>query len=361
VAFTCTELGLLPGDTIDALALISEEGNLDVLFSVSTSSVGAAGSAVEGLNLERSLGATIFASSGDGANRIQIAARQLGLAEWNDDDDVDGLTLIDAPQPSVVHAASCTLATDPFAADPGGGLQYVYRTLSLPPSVMVLVGEVDELTTRALAYDVSTCAELGRQDLPPEFAGWGLAVIPQAGWSATKPLEKVDYLRVVDADDASTRVLRSYDAAGQFVSELPISSMLLGSYVYSMVHDPAHGQLFVFTNGNGYNDRIDVLPLPSEGTTQIEGKAGYTTLPCATGEAVTGVDAAGNVYLAQYQLDDVTFRVCGFTPSGELLPAPYTWTTQSGGNNGFIVPGSGYYMLNLGETSTIERGAFQAP
>jgi hypothetical protein len=362
VAFSCTQLGLLPDDRIDALAIVVQEGAPNVVFSVSTSSVGAVGSAVESINVDRSIGATLFGSTGNDTNVVYLEARKLGLAEYVTDE-VDGFTLIDAPQPSVAHADGCTFDSGPLALAPGGELLSVDAVTHIGDGVMLLQGSITGGVVRELAYDVGTCAELGRQDMVESFLNAaGIVAVPLAGWSKGKPLEKLEYWRVTDDDAATSRVLRRFDATGQLVKELPIPNMPVGPYVYAAIHDPVHARLFVFSDGNDYNDRVDVLTVPGESAEQVEIETSYaTTLPCATGERITGLDAAGNYYMAQQQLDDVSFRVCSVTPFGELRPVPYLWTSEQGGSNGFVTAGGDYYLLNLGETPGIERGAFTAP
>ncbi len=64
---------------------------------------------------------------------------------------------------------------------------------------------------------------------------------------------------------------------------------------------------------------------------------------------MSGVDADGNSYFAQYQADGYqTYRTCPLSPTGEFADAPFTF--QLNGNTmyaGMIVPADSVYALEV--------------
>jgi len=360
VAFSCADLGLVPNDVIDGLALFGDATPSKVIFSVSRGSQGAVGTALANAVLaENRVGATLFESPGDGSNTVLKSDRDLGLGEYVDDE-IDALTVIDAPQPSAAHAASCEMTYDPVV---DGGLVAVYGALHLGSKVMVLFGPTATQTSRAIAYSTTTCALLEQADLPAGFEDpRTMAIAPLVGWSTTKPLDKVEYLRITEDDLATGLAVRRYDATGTFAKAFPITDSYYGTYVTALVHEPVADRLYMVTS-NGSADRVYVMPRPIASDTSLAATYFDLTLPCADEAGIPGTDAAGNLYLAKSQPSGTEYRVCGFTPKGELLPQPYFWSVDAGGDDrGFIVPGAAHFLLHSGtQPISIERGVFQTP
>jgi hypothetical protein len=89
VAFSCADLGLVPGDDIDALVVLGVgDEPRRLLFSVTPGSVGAAATGVA--QQVGQAAADVFASDGSGTNTTYIEERALGLLA---DDDVDALAV----------------------------------------------------------------------------------------------------------------------------------------------------------------------------------------------------------------------------------------------------------------------------
>lgn len=365
VAFTCTELGLVALDQIDGLAVLSDEGEAQVLFSVTNGSAGAADTAVATAQGERyGLGASLFSSVGDGSNALHVSARELGLGEFEFElgfDELDGFTVIDAPQPTAAYADRCELP-DFYDAETGMDLASFYGTSHLGQSMLVF-GEANGGGARILAFDPTTCTELQRKDMPTGFESpEALAVRPLAGWSALTPLDKVEYLRVTDDDVAIAKVLRRYDVDGVFQDAVPIADTYAGGNIAELIYEPVHDRLFI-VEPTGSRQYVGVMPRPTAGTTLLELDSYQPTSPCATGTNITGTDALGNLYLAQLQQNSTSYKVCAITPFGEVLPVPYTWTGDSYGDRGFIVPGGAHYSLYLpdGPGAFIDRSTFTSP
>ncbi len=367
VAFSCADLGLLPeSDQIDALAIYGDAAPTKVLFSVATDAQGALGSAVEAAQANRYVGGTVFSSPGDGTNSVVKTDRELGLGEWVDDE-LDGLAVIDVPKPgAITHAASCNLAFDPQDPIDGGGLVYVNGTSHVGQNVMVLYGQTAAQQNRLLAYNATTCAFLQQRDMPVGFENlWDLAIVPLAGWSATKPLEKVEYLRVAQ-DAAYAKELRRYDATGTLVTTFPISNTDYTDGITAVVYEPTGNRLYATMSHIRYGyprQAFAVIPRPAidAEASSIQPTWGYLSMPCADEVAITGTDADGNLFVAKMQ-DATHYRVCGFTPSGELMSV-YPWSSEaSADDRGFLVAGGSYFLLRSSVSPIqIERGTYQAP
>ncbi len=98
VTFTCDQLGLLPGDDIDALIAFVVANNTpdDVWFSVDAASVGKSGSAVFLQSSAAEHPADVFASLGGGDNTLLIDEASLGLQPLGSgagQDDIDALAV----------------------------------------------------------------------------------------------------------------------------------------------------------------------------------------------------------------------------------------------------------------------------
>ncbi len=191
VAFSCASLGLLPSaadsDQIDALAVYGTATPAKVVFSLTTDSQGAVGSAVETTRLTGNgglVGCTLFQSTGDESTPCSSRRRiwvWASTGTWTDE--IDGLAVIDQAKASAAHAASCQLTYDPLDSVAGGGLLNVNGMLRLANNVLVLFGPTATQTSRLVAYNATTCAFIQQHDLPTGFQSPNeLAIVPlQAG------------------------------------------------------------------------------------------------------------------------------------------------------------------------------------
>jgi hypothetical protein len=188
-------------------------------------------------------------------------------------------------------------------------------------------------------------------DLPLNFIqAWNLAIAPIAGWSSKKPLDNVQYLSIAPNQDNTEANLQVFDAAGASPKtyglgpDFPINPSL-----YALLHDANNDRLFIFTSGNNYyNQKLWQTAMPVAQTTSLSPTAHELALPCSTNSNVRGVDAQGNVYLAEPQGTSGTwesYAVCTYSPGGELLSRPYSWPNHANTQTlGFIV-GLGPHVL----------------
>jgi len=104
------------------------------------------------------------------------------------------------------------------------------------------------------------------------------------------------------------------------------------------------------------------MPRPIASDTSLAATYFDLTLPCAD-EAGIPHGRGWQPLPAKSQPSGTEYRVCGFTPKGELLPQPYFWSVDAGGDDrGFIVPGAAHFLLHSGtQPISIERGVFQTP
>jgi hypothetical protein len=368
VAFSCTQLGLLSeSDEIDALAVYGAATPTKVVFSVTSGSQGAIGSTVEAAQASGRIGATLFSSTGDGANAVVKTDRDLGLGEYVDDE-IDGLAVIESPpKGAVTHAGSCSLKYDPLDAVAGGGLTYVNGTSRVGQNVMVLYGQTAATQNRLLAYDATTCAFLQQKDLPAGFENlFDTAIVPLAGWTSKQPFDKVEYFRAVQ--QGYGKDLQRYDAAGTLLTTFPISNTDYTDGTSALVYDPVGDRLYLLMNNNHYGFprrwfAVIARPAIDAEVTNLEPTFGYLSSPCADDVAITGTDANGNLYVGRRQTAATDYLLCGFTPYGELLPAPYSWSSNAATDDrGFIVPGGSSFLLRSNVSPiVIERGAYQPP
>lgn len=357
VAFTCEELGLAGGfgDRIDGLAVLTAGAQLKLVFSVSSGSLGLEGSAVEAKAIAGgSVGATLFSSVGDGTNAVHLQPDDLGLAD-NSDEEIDGITVIDAPQPTVESVGSCELDLYPVGDDL---LSYMAGAAYLGTSTLLLFGPTSGgEDARVLAYDLSTCEHVQTKDLSgtPLQSPLPVATVKLAGWSADSPLDAVAYYKLGSSN--GNKALERYSATGELESSVPILDMLSYEDAIALVYDAAHDSFFVLTYYASDAFTLWSFPRPAGGATEIEAVISGMDLPCATAGALTGVDAQGNLYVGEAGNLN-RYRVCAVSPAGLLRPSPYFWPAESYGV-GLVVPGGAHYVFNYGGAPSIERGAYQ--
>lgn len=371
VAFSCADLGLLPSaadpDQIDALAVYGATKPTTVVFSVTSSSQGAVDSEVEAVRLNGApVGATLFQTSGNGQNAVLKTASELGLYDSinTTDSELDGLAVIDAPTGKATSSGSCNLTYDPLDAVNGGGLANLYGVSHIGDNVLVIAGDVLNAGARLIAYDATTCAFLTQVDLPIAFAYTSeTTVIPLAGWTQAKPFEKVEYLRLETLN--SQKALVRYDASGSFVQSFPIADTDYYDSPEALVYEPINDRLYavMYQYYANFTRTIRVFPRPDETVTTIDVPAYFRTHPCGYEHELIGTDPAGNLKLGTVPYSDGSdYRVCTFTPTGELLPAPYFWTIAGDvdSQEGFFASDGTHFLLHQNPYG-IERGTYQAP
>jgi hypothetical protein len=364
VAFTCAELGLVAGDRIDGLAVWGVGTPTDVAFSVDINAQGAVDTALSAAALVSDpVGATLFRSSGDGTNSVLKSQRDLGLGEQLDDDEIDGFTVVPASaQRNVAHAATCELSRDPYDADTG------FTTLTgvshVGSNVLVLFGQTSTQANRLLAYNATTCAFLQQKDLPSGFENpQSMAIVPLAGWATAQPLDNVEYLGITWAGTGIEKAVTRYDVDGAVVAAVPITGSYYGDVVLALVHDPVADQLYMLITQYRWAT-LWAMPRPTAADTVLAATYRDLTTPCANEASISGTDPAGNLVLAKWQASGTDFRVCSFTPLGEVVPLPHAWSVAATASTarGFVAPNGAHFVLHEDSVPmTIERGAYQSP
>ena len=368
VAFSCADLGLAASDQIDGLLVYGEGQASEVIFSVTPNSLGVAGSAladaVASTDLLADPGAALFRSLGSGTNTAHLSPRELGLGyEYDDEDNIDALAVMNGRAGNVAHAATCTVTYDPYDIDDGGGLETIYMVTNVGGSgVLLVVGSTAD-AARVLAYNANTCAFIAQQDLPAGFQYGDWAVVPLAGWSAAAPLTNVEYLRPIYNDQTFSYDVQRFDAAGAF---LTIATTNLDYLPVRLLYEPVNDLVYALIQLNFSSVallQLAVMPRPTALTAELSADIHTLSLPCSYNPQIAGTDGDGNLWLAQRQGAGPDYRVCGYTPSGALLPLPYDWTPQIPDEHlGFLLGRSGHYAFTTNGTAgpfQIERGAFQ--
>lgn len=366
LVFGCTQLGLVKDDQIDALLMYGTDAPEKVIFSVTQSSTGNAGSAVAVSSLGRSLGATLFQSTGDTTNTLFKEPLALGLGGNSYDDEIDALAVIDAPKAKAEYAGKCDATYDLFDPQQGGFSASFLETFNIGDNVIVAHGQIAS-QERLVAYDATTCAMLQQLDVPSGLLARSSSVlVPLAGWSAQKPLEKIELYKVETDNQASGKELRRYDTAGTLVKAYPITDTYYAQTFAAVVYDPIGARLYLLQQQNPYPPRLDmvVVPLPDAQTTALSSEYHHLTMPCTYSPDITGVDAQGNLYLAQFQAD-ISYRVCAYKPNGEMLPSPYVWMPQAQSESyGFIAGQGSHFLLRTNNGAgpiSIERDGYLPP
>lgn len=364
VAFTCAELGLVAGDQIDGLLVFGDDAASEVIFSVTTGSVGATGSAVETVVTAADpfadSGATLFRSLGDETNTVYRTTRELGLGYEYDDDELDALAVMNGRAGSVGRVTGCTLTYDPYD-QAEGGLSSINGATRIGSNVLLVTGMTAD-AARVLAFDVTTCAFIAQRDVPDgfELADW--AIVPLPGWAAATPLDNVEYLRAQYNGSTGRYDVNRYDASGTFLNATATDVYY---QPWSMVYEPSNDVVYMVTRNTGWYPamlELAVIARPTAATTDLAAEFHWLSLPCSYNARVAGTDASGNLLLAQAQGATGSYRVCRYRPHGALMPLPYSWTPQTPGENlGFVLGGSAHYSFTTNNGAgpfQIERGSY---
>ncbi len=117
--------------------------------------------------------------------------------------------------------------------------------------------------------------------------------------------------------------LTRYDVDGTLVKTVLIANTDYTNGVSALIYESNGDQLYLLLTDGNYppKEQFAVLPRPTDDTPLTAAFVDVWS-PCAYAWNISGVDAAGNLYLAQSQGSSTSdYRVCAFTPKGELLPA----------------------------------------
>jgi hypothetical protein len=360
-AYSCANLGLLAGDEVDALAVHGANAPQQILFSVKIGAVGGAGTAVA---TEASLveaGGDVFRSPGDGTNELLVDEAGLGL---NTTDELDALAVTDEElTPRFDYqVGSCGPLTPNPRNDVGGTLAYDTNWRAWLSTSTFVIGRAPRFTTSSvelLAYDVSTCAQVGTSAVLNLAADGGLvgfakplAIVPRAGWSKATPFANVEIWGLTESSGvALVRFPAGGGPAAQIV-QLPPTVLSTIDMVYRTASDD-FAILFTGSNGkrvafvkrpaanaaNAAVSSIRPVPFPCE---EYAGFMGYD--PVSNGIEIAHNNTAGKRICS---LDsELWFRepprpwLEGPTPDGGGVP-PFRYAYE-----GFIVPGEGVFGIS---------------
>ncbi len=352
VVYSCAELGLEPGDNIDALAVFDLGTGTRVYFSVDQSSQGAGGSVVrsrhdQNANLPTPYAADIYSSDGTSDNQLLVDGTGLGL---DDSIDVDGLAVRDVSRPPrYLLSSTCKLTPSPFG---DGGTNNYYRLGELSGSLVLLEAYGSEPT--AGVYDLSTCKQVGTSaTLQTGYSGSTFVAVPRTGWSTAQPLSNLDVWSFSYSFSGVAIVLVQQDAStGQTLAtyHVPIAN---GFYAIRATYLPATKQFLLVGSSNSSENGMLLMDVPQGGS-----DAGVTTLPSVTSMPTScsydiptaiGVDPASGVLETATISGSFTSPpnaiVCQISPDG--YPArPYrSWNDGSLPlEQGIVVPGKALYM-----------------
>lgn len=199
VALSCDDIGLVPGDEVDALVAFEDGGTLsEVWFSVNSASTGKMGSAVLIESMAGEAPGDIFVSDGMGSNQVQYQQYQLGLQPQmgstgtvdeldalavQDDDGTNGvLCLIPNPTP---------LPKMPTAVPPDINSPRLHSctdaspTMQTPDPSQKIVGitaaYVNLSTESLLDFFLDVNAPFGPGVVGPGLAGFSTGALPLGG------------------------------------------------------------------------------------------------------------------------------------------------------------------------------------
>jgi hypothetical protein len=211
---------------------------------------------------------------------------------------------------------------------------------------------------------------------PSALQGRAWVPVPLAGWTETAPLKAIEYWRLDDRSEGDGETtLSRLDAEGVVVNTYALSNVTSpeGRYYPALLeYDPANRRLFGVLNASfGTQDSVRIVfNVPPSGTpdsTLVPTIRTQIPHPCAHAPELSGVDAAGNSFLAQVDFNGYgTYRVCPLSTSGEFSSLPFSVAMDSGRNPyfGMIVPGDSVYglqpLLGIGAYQ-IERMALTQP
>ncbi len=359
VLYSCAQIGLVPGDNVDALAVIDTGSATRVYFSIDETSVGASNTAVHGQTQGQGTAyrADIFSSEGNSANQLAIDAAGL---ELNSSYDVDALAIRDEPRPApYVSGQSCTLSPSPLQSADGGITYSSYVSAHLSGNIELVYAMLPGVGNLVSAYDLSTCQRVGQ----PVAASGGnfygqLVAVPGSGWSAANPLSNLD-LWDVSVQTGSVDLTHLDLATGQALDSY---SAMLDGYVYPdrVVYLPGtHQFALIGTYG------LALVDVPTGGASD----GGSTALPsvlvmnryCPDTVNAVGSDPAGG-FIEVASIPDTNIsppdsRVCRLRLDGYPAGAYQMFDPGSADPSmmgGVIVPGQAMYLLQQQNNDIVE-------
>lgn len=349
VVYSCAQIGLVPGDNVNALAVFDNGGVTRVYFSVDPTTVGATASDV---NMQTQIQynpypSDIFYSDGDGTNHLAVDSVALGL---NYGDDVDALAIVDDPRtPRYVPSGGCPLTPSPVDPVDGGVIYSSYIAGNISGNLELFYAESAAAGSQISVYNLATCnrvqgpsagayVDTGGGDLVPVPAGWspGAPLTSLAVWKVSLNAMSMDFSRI---DLETGQTLAAYTAP-------------FNAYVYNehTIYLPSQNKFAVITDTG-----IALMDVPAGNP----GDAGVVTLPPLTfvdkycygvGQAF-GSDPSGFIeqaflptaISAPFDTLDCRIRLDGYPEEPYRL-----WNQGSVGSyltNGVVLPGQALYLF----------------
>jgi hypothetical protein len=368
VALTCAQLGLATGADLRGLTVFGTDAAEKVWFTVDPTSVGLADTAIAGPNPANN----VYTTAGDGSNSLQATGSQLGLYNY---DNIDAISVIDRAGPVYDTADECQLA-DPHSVT-GANIESFQSAHALGSSLILLKGigpQVDpELPAPDViaAYDIKTCAYLGRAVLAPgSLPDPQWTPVPLAGWTAAKPLEKLEYWAYSTSQgETSTLFVNQFDATGTLVSSYGFAdevNVLNGGLTgFSLSYDSSNdGFVGVLAPKQGVFYQRVVFPRPKGGKANAIINPLLTALPhpCAYAPELSGIGPDGTSYFGQVNFEEggTFYRVCALSPTGEFADLAFASRVDTNYRDlAVIVPGDAVYVLDASSAFTLYRRALR--
>ncbi|MCA9632875.1 MAG: hypothetical protein KC766_34720 [Myxococcales bacterium] len=355
VAYTCTQLGLVADDEVDALVVVGAGTPSAVSFSVSASSVGVSGSAV---NTEATAGEVpgdVFGSDGSGTNTVLVDEVALGL---NASDNLNALSFREGPSvPRYSFQSSCNLTPSPLANTPNPG--YLNQIVPISGSVVLMLSTVSGFQ-RLSVYDAATCAQIGSH-VEFDATVYGTAFVQVlSGWSATDPLNNIQ-LWSVEVGTGSLR-LNAFELVNGSVTDTFVGTSSM-YYVQAAVAPRGLNQVWIVGEG----DQLRIYDLPT-----LTGSADGSlpdiqqqplTRPVFSEGRLIGYDSATSSLqvIDDYDYEERHLRGASLNAQAFYTEPAWTWTPQmsppNGASGGFIAPGVGMYRMlaTLADEVTVYR------
>ncbi|MEZ4373861.1 MAG: hypothetical protein R3B07_23775 [Polyangiaceae bacterium] len=351
VVYTCAQLGLAPGDDVDALIVTGVGAPQAVAFSVVSGAQGVSGSAVADQNALDEVPGDIYGSDGSGTNTLLVDEVALGLQTT---DNLNALSFREGPSaPRYSYVSTCDLNPSPLAdvTNPG----YLDQIVPISGSVVMILSTVQGLQ-RVSVYDASTCAQIGSNvefdnTIPrPAF----VQTLP--GWSAADPLTNMQ-LWSVAVGTGSLR-LNAHELSFGTVTDTFVGTSSM-YYVHAAVAPPGSNQVWIV----GESDELRIYDLPTL-TGSADGSLPNTqpvalTRPVFSESRIIGFDTTSSSLqiVDDYFYDEQHFRGGSLNAQGFYTEPAWTWAPQSTPANpasgGFIAPGVGMFRMSSSLTSDV--------
>ncbi|MGE3675057.1 MAG: hypothetical protein AB7K71_35645, partial [Polyangiaceae bacterium] len=250
VVYSCAQLGLAPGDDLDALVVDGVGAPQGVAFSVAPGSKGVSGSAVAEQDALDEVPGDIFGSDGSGTNTLLIDEVALGLQNT---DNLNALSFREGPSaPRYSYVTSCDLNPSPLAYVEGPGT--LDQVVQISGSTVLIISNVNGLQ-RLSAYDAATCAQIGSNLEFDNYLPSPVFVQTLAGWSAANPLSNIQ-LWSLEIGTGSLR-LNAHELATGTVTDTFVGASFM-YYAHGAVVPPGSNQVWIV----GEPDQMVIHTLP---------------------------------------------------------------------------------------------------